>query len=82
MGGLNFSLLRIVLLIELYWHTFGFKPMPPLIALRLALAWTYAAAVSLIGVGLCLMRPFNPGNNPTIARLFAWGGRRRRTRLH
>ena len=44
-------------------------------ALRLTLAWSYAAMVSLLGFGLCLLRPFHPGNNHWIARLYAWGGR-------
>ncbi|MAL98228.1 MAG: 1-acyl-sn-glycerol-3-phosphate acyltransferase [Alteromonadaceae bacterium] len=42
---------------------------------RLFIAWAYVLFISLIGFFLCLLRPFNPGNNHLIARFYAWGGR-------
>lgn len=44
-------------------------------ALRMTLAWAYAAAVSILGFCLCVLRPFNPANNSAIAKLYVWGGR-------
>lgn len=45
-------------------------------SIRPVLAWLYCVLATCLGLLLCLVRPFNPENNPAIGRLFARGGRR------
>lgn len=50
--------------------------MPLLFYTRTAVFSVYFLIVAILGVLICLCRPFNSNNNRLMARIFSWGGLR------